>query len=159
MKIRKATVEDVVRMAEIFVFNNRVNFYPIFKDINYSFRELNVLSVALEYKKDIYSYYVYEDEILKGFIRINGIEIEKLYVDTFFQNEGIGGSLIEYAKENLGSKELWALEKNVKGIRFYQRHGQPLSPDHHTERKAYSARDPFQSRGQKHSHWRRYTVP
>ena len=123
MKIRKATVEDVVRMAEIFVFNNRVNFYPIFKDINYSFRELNVLSVALEYKKDIYSYYVYEDEILKGFIKINGIEIEKLYVDTFFQNEGIGGSLIEYAKENLGSKELWALEKNVKGIRFYQRHG------------------------------------
>ena len=70
MKIRKATVEDVVRMAEIFVFNNRVNFYPIFKDINYSFRELNVLSVALEYKKDIYSYYVYEDEILKGFIKI-----------------------------------------------------------------------------------------
>ena len=81
MKIRKATVEDVVRMAEIFVFNNRVNFYPIFKDINYSFRELNVLSVALEYKKDIYSYYVYEDEILKGFIKINGIEIEKQAVD------------------------------------------------------------------------------
>ncbi|WP_243280431.1 hypothetical protein [Clostridium sp. 1001271B_151109_B4] len=32
MNIRKATKKDLSRIAEIYVFNNRVNYWPIFKD-------------------------------------------------------------------------------------------------------------------------------
>ncbi len=54
---------------------------------------------------------------------MNGTEICKLYVDTFFQNEGIGSELIEFALKELHADHLWALEKNVRAILFYQRHG------------------------------------
>ena len=45
MNIRKAETRDLSRIAEIFVFNNRINYYPIFGDAQYSFGELQVLSV------------------------------------------------------------------------------------------------------------------
>ncbi len=32
MSIRKARANDLSRIAEIYVFNNRVNFYTIFKE-------------------------------------------------------------------------------------------------------------------------------
>ena len=43
---------------------------------------------------------VYDDGIVKGLIRIEKSEIVELYVDYFFQNQGIGSSLIEFAKNN-----------------------------------------------------------
>ena len=60
---------------------------------------------------------------IKGFIQMNGAEICKLYVDTSFQSEGIGNELIEFAVRELYADNLWALEKNVRAISFYQRHG------------------------------------
>ena len=50
-------------------------------------------------------------------------EIGKLYVDPCFQSRGIGDQLIEYAKDYLHADFLWALEKNIKARRFYNRHG------------------------------------
>lgn len=44
LNIRKASQNDLSRIAEIFVFNNRVNYFPIFKDIEFSFGELQVVS-------------------------------------------------------------------------------------------------------------------
>lgn len=44
MNIRKLTVNDLSRIAEIFIFNNRINYFPIFKDEHYSFGELQVVS-------------------------------------------------------------------------------------------------------------------
>ena len=67
--------------------------------------------------------YVYDNGIIKGFIQMNGAEICKLYVDTSFQSEGIGNELIEFAVRELYADNLWALEKNVRAISFYQRHG------------------------------------
>ena len=40
MNIRKAEIKDLSRIAEIFVFNNRINYFPIFKDESFSFGEL-----------------------------------------------------------------------------------------------------------------------
>ena len=37
MNIRKAIIDDLSRVAEIYVFNNRINFFPIFKDEVFSF--------------------------------------------------------------------------------------------------------------------------
>lgn len=126
MKIRKARIDDLSRIAEIYVFNNRVNFFPIFKDESFSFGELQVVSLVDNYFiKDeiIKNLYVFDNGLIKGFIQMNETEICKIYVDTFFQNEGIGNKLIEYAIKELHADNLYALEKNTKAISFYQRNG------------------------------------
>ncbi|MBR4257049.1 MAG: GNAT family N-acetyltransferase [Clostridia bacterium] len=123
--IRKATSADLSRIAEILVFVKRIKFRPIFKDDDYSFNELQVIPVARQYgKADILdNIHVYDDGIVKGLIRIEGEEIVELYVDYFFQDQGIGSALIEFAKKNYPVKFLWAIEKNTDAIRFYSAHG------------------------------------
>ena len=126
MNIRKAIVNDLSRIAEIYVFNNRVNYFPIFKDEEFSFGELQVVSLVDNYfKKDeiIKNIYVFDSGLIKGFIQMHEKEICRIYVDTFFQSEGIGKELIEYAISELHADNLWALEKNTRAISFYQRHG------------------------------------
>ena len=44
-------------------------------------------------------------------------------MDYFFESQGIGGKLIEFAKEQLDVRYLWAIEKNTRAIAFYARHG------------------------------------
>ena len=39
------------------------------------------------------------------------------------QDQGIGGALFRYAVDALGGRRLFALEKNLRAIRFYERHG------------------------------------
>lgn len=124
--IRQITDSDIGRVAEIIVYNNRKNFYPIFQDIKYSFEEFNVFSVVEQFREDadfMQNTYVYEDEVIKGFICVVDGEIKKLYVDSFFQSEGIGGKLIGFAIEDLNANNLWALEKNEGALRFYEKHG------------------------------------
>ena len=122
--IRKATEKDLSRIAEILVFVKRINFRPIFQNDDYSFGELQVLTVAEEYRNpDILNHvWVYDDGIVKGMIEIKGQEIKTLYVDAFFQKQGIGAALIEFAKKEFPVSFLWAVEKNVGAIRFYERH-------------------------------------
>lgn len=130
MNIRKATIDDLSRIAEIYVFNNRVNYFPIFKDPGFSFGELQVVSMIDYYfKKEevINNLYVLDDGIIRGFIEMNESEICKLYVDPFFQSQGFGNQLMEYAKKELRANHLWALEKNMRAISFYQRHGFQLT--------------------------------
>ena len=130
MNIRKAKIDDLSRIAEIFVWNNRINYSPIFKDEGFSFGELQVVSLVNQYfgKDEILrTIYVFDDGLIRGFLQMNDTEIYKLYVDPFFQNKGIGSDLIEYAIKELHADYLWALEKNGKAISFYQRHGFHLS--------------------------------
>lgn len=126
MCIRKAVEGDVSRIAEIYVFNNRMNFFPIFKDEKFSFGELQVVSLADQYfKKDeaLKDIYVYDDGLIRGFVQMDQREICKLYVDPFFQGMGIGKRLITYAINELRGNHLWALEKNTRAVSFYQRNG------------------------------------
>lgn len=134
MNIRQATVKDISRIAEILVFVKRINFRPIFKNDDYSFGELQVLSVAKEYARpDILNHiWVYDDGIVKGLIRVEDEEIRELYVDSFFQNQGVGAELIEFAKSNFPVQFLWAIEKNAGALRFYEAHG-----FHRTDIKKY----------------------
>ena len=93
LNIRKATEKDLSRISEIYVFNNRMNYSPIFKDDEFSFGELQVVTMVDNYfRKDeiLKNILVYDDGLIKGFIQMNGTEICKIYVDTFFQGEGIG---------------------------------------------------------------------
>lgn len=124
--IRKATIKDISRIAEILVFVKRMNYRSIFHDDSVSFGEIQVLPVAEEYSAPeiLNNIWVYEAEgIVKGLIRIVDKEIVELYVEHFFQGRGIGAELIEFAKSEHDANCLWVLEKNTSAIRFYQAHG------------------------------------
>ena len=56
-----------------------------------------------------------------------GRELAKLYVDPFFQRQGIGARLLDWAVRACGARTLWALEKNEGALRFYARHGFALT--------------------------------
>ena len=121
--VRKADINDLSRIAEIQVFNYRLYFYPIFQSDDYYFDELGVPSLMKEYESDLDSLYVYDDGVVKGFIKIEGTYIARLFVEPVLQNASIGSQLLEYAIKEHNADHLWALEKNVKAIRFYERHG------------------------------------
>ncbi|MBO5576987.1 MAG: GNAT family N-acetyltransferase [Ruminococcus sp.] len=123
--IRKAAPKDISRIAEILVFVKRIKYRPIFRNDEYSFGELQVLSVAEKYKEPtiLDNILVYDDGFVKGLIRIEKNEIVELYVDYFFQGQGVGSRLIEYAKENYPVDFLWVIEKNTDAVRFYEAHG------------------------------------
>ena len=103
MNIRQARTEDVSRIAEIFVTNYLNNFYPIFKSDEFYFGELNVLDTAKEYLENpelLANTYVYDDGVIRGFIR-----------------------LLKFALEEKGAKWLWVLQQNERGAAFYKRYG------------------------------------
>lgn len=130
MNIRKATKKDLSRVSEIYVLNNRVNYWPIFKDDGFSFGELQVVTMVDNYfgKDEILkNILVYDDGLIKGFIEMKEREICKIYVDTFFQSKGIGKELMEYVINDYDANNLWALEKNEKAISFYIKHGFKLT--------------------------------
>ncbi len=121
--IRKAVFNDLPRIAEIQVFNYRLYFYPIFRSDAYYFDELNVPSLMREYEAALDSLYVYDDGVVKGFVKIEGTYLARLYVEPVLQNASIGSQLLEYAVKEHHADHLWALEKNTGAIRFYERHG------------------------------------
>lgn len=126
MPIRQAVPADVSRIAEIIVFNNRLNFFPIFRDEAFSFGKVQVLPLANAYLANgelLNRTWVYDDGVVKGIAVVNGAELEKLYVEPAFQGQGIGAQLLDHAASALGVNWLWALEKNTGALRFYARHG------------------------------------
>ena len=123
--IRKATVDDVSRIAEILVFSKRKNYRSIFNDDKGSFVGLQVYSLAKEYidnPKLLDNIFVYDDEFVKGVITIDGSYIKELYVEPFFEGHGIGGNLIEFAISEFNCYQLWVLDANERAKAFYKRY-------------------------------------
>ena len=121
--IRKAKTGDFERIAEIEIFNYRLNFYPIFKDDAFYFSELSVSCKAGEYSKNQDGFFVYDDGVIKGFIMIRGNEVVKLFVEPVLQGNSIGKKLLEFAVNEKRADYLWALEKNKRAIAFYEQNG------------------------------------
>ena len=121
--IRQAKINDLVRIAEIFVFNYRLNFYPIFQEETFYFEELTVFNMVESFAKELDSICVYDDGVVKGFIQIEKREVKRLFVEPVLQGKAIGTELLEYGIAERDANHLWALEKNIKAIAFYQRHG------------------------------------
>ena len=124
--IRQATAADVSRLAEILVFNNRLNFYPIFRSDEYSFGEMQVIPIANEFLSTprlLDRTLVYDDGVVRGMMVLKDDEVQRLFVEPSFQGRGIGAALLEYAIHQHHATHLWALEKNTGALRFYQRHG------------------------------------
>lgn len=121
--IRQAKINDLVKIAEIFVFNYRLNFYPIFQEDTFYFEELTVFNMVESFAKELDSIWVYDDGVVKGFIQIEKREVKRLFVEPVFQGKAIGTELLEYGIAERDANHLWALEKNIKAIAFYKRHG------------------------------------
>ena len=120
--IRVATIKDASRLAEIQIFSKRKAFRPIFQNDDVSFNEMSVLRLALYYQDVIGALddiYVFDDGIVKGMMKLdckNSIwELKELYVDPFFQGEGVGTKLMRHF--------LWVLEENFAARKFYESHG------------------------------------
>ena len=131
--IRPAAEADLGRIAEIEIFNYRLNFYPIFRDDEFYFRDLQVSTRSASLGRFLDELWVYDDDAVKGFIRVHGDELCKLFVEPVLQSRGIGAALLAHAVDALGVRHLWALEKNTRAIAFYQRHGFRLTDQRRLE--------------------------
>ena len=100
MNIRQAQEKDVSRIAEILVYNNRVNFFHEY----------------LRDKERLQNTFVFDDGVIRGFIQLSAREIQKLYVDTFFQNMGIGAALISFAVKEKQSNLIPELSGSTKSM-------------------------------------------
>jgi putative acetyltransferase len=100
--IRQATIADASRIAEILIFSKRMNYRTIFRNDTVSFGEMQVYPLAKRYidnPQELDEIWVYDDEFVKGMIHISENQILELYVDFFFENQGVGSTLIQFAKE------------------------------------------------------------
>lgn len=134
--IRKAKEKDISRIAEILIFTKRMNYRSIFHDDIVSFGEMQVLPLAKIFFENLSlldTYWVYDDEFVKGIIRIEDNQITELYVDVFFERQGIGKKLLEFAIKEKNANYLWVLEKNTLAISFYSRNGFQLSEERKLE--------------------------
>lgn len=133
--IRKATMSDISRIAEIIVFGKRVAYRPIFNNDVVSFNELQVVKLVEEYRNNptlIDNMLVYDDGIVKGVInrvfQDNDVEICEFYVEPFFKGNGIGKKLIQQVILEARASEsnkifLWVIEDNLLARRFYENNG------------------------------------
>lgn len=124
--IRKASANDISRIAEILVFSKRKNYRHIFNNDIGSFVELQVCQLAKEYinKPELLKgMFIYDDEFVKGVVHIDGSEIKELYIEPFFEGNGIGGELIEFTKAIFNCSKLWVLVENERAKKFYRQHG------------------------------------
>jgi len=133
--IRKATIQDIPRIAEIIVFGKRVAYRPIFNDDNGTFNDLQVIHIIKEYQNNsvlIDNMIVYDDGIIKGVInRIytdDSMELCEFYVEPFFKGMGIGKAMIQYAVSgartaNIKRIFLWVIKDNFTARRFYEANG------------------------------------
>ncbi|MCC8016448.1 MAG: GNAT family N-acetyltransferase, partial [Clostridiales bacterium] len=68
--------------------------------------------------------YVYEtDEVVRGFIGINGDFIQGIFVDEAFRSRGIGKKLLNCAQNMHAQLLLKVYEKNKKAYDFYVKNG------------------------------------
>lgn len=132
--LRKAVKKDISRIAEILIFAKRISYRPIFEDDRVSFNVMQVLTEAESLQKphSLDDVFVYDDGIVRAMMKRqftgNTIKLCELFVDPFFQHNGIGSkilvSLVDEARKNQYSDiYLWVLEKNARARNFYEKHG------------------------------------
>lgn len=108
--------------------------------------------ISKEYWKNAYEFvkeilpnaevYVFlQNEVILGFIGLNGELIEGIFVAENYQGRGIGKDLLNYVKENRDSLILQVYQKNTKAICFYEKNGFEVIKeglDYHTNEKEYT---------------------
>lgn len=133
--IRPALKKDASRLAEILIFAKRMAYRPIFQNDIVSFQEMQVLDLALFYRdcpQALTNVAVFDDGIVKGMIHWNQNsdfentwELIEIYVDPFFQQQGVGTALMKHFLSSANTNGvqtvfLWVLEKNMDARKFYE---------------------------------------
>ena len=132
--MRKAELRDIPRVAEILIFTKRTAYRPIFENDIISFNAMQVCKEAdrLRTAHALDGVYVYDDGIVKGMLRreIDGriMHLYELFIDPFFQKEGIGRAMIselvaEARKRHCFEIDLWVIEQNTGARKFYEKLG------------------------------------
>ena len=138
--IRKATLDDVSRIAEIEIFAKRTAYRSIFNDDKFSFGVMQVFPLVKEYMTNpalLENIIVFDDDFVRGMSKTspivtleqrNTVEIIHLFIDPFFQNMGIGTKMLCEIERRCLSNEisniiLWVLEKNNLARTFYEKQG------------------------------------
>jgi len=139
--IRKATIEDVIRIAEIhvmgwrFAYRNLISDEFLFRNMNVPARIARFTKAIEDGKEDIYVYE--ENQIVKAFMiigpcrdedRPSSFELWGLYVDPFMLRNGIGSKMLNFCEQRAleqgyGDVVLWVLEDNMIGRNFYGKMG------------------------------------
>lgn len=95
--VRKASMQDVSRIAQIIVFGKRVAYRPIFNNDVVSFNELQVINLIEEYRSNpalVDNMLVYDDGIIKGVInrifKDDSVEICEFYIEPFLKEMELG---------------------------------------------------------------------
>ncbi len=116
--IRKFDIKDIDDVMNIWITENIKT---------HSFIPNEYWKNNFEYVKNILpnaEIYVYvEDNIILGFIGLNDNYIEGIFVDSNYQDKGIGTALLNKAKEIKQQLTLNVYKKNSKAIKFYQKNG------------------------------------
>jgi ribosomal protein S18 acetylase RimI-like enzyme len=96
---------------------------------------------------DSHFYFAYVDNQIAGYIKLNydaaqtelqdpkALEIERIYVSSNFQNQGIGQQLVQFTIDKATEKQfeyIWlgVWDENHSAIRFYERHGFQIFSSH-----------------------------
>jgi ribosomal protein S18 acetylase RimI-like enzyme len=139
--IRKATIEDVQRIAEIHVMGWRFAYRGIISE-DYLYKSMDVPKRVIAFTKGIEerhddTYVFEENQIIKAFMTMGRcrdsdkpscFELWGLYVDPFLVRNGIGTMLLVYCEQKAlesGFKSLviWVSEDNMIGRSFYSKMG------------------------------------
>lgn len=142
--IRPMEASDIARVAEIDVFGRRCAYRGIVSDddlFNKIIVPKRIERLTNNLDDIVNESYVYDDGIIKGFLKIGpcededetgSFEIWSLYIDPFMQRQGIGSTMLDFseitAKQRGYNKIcLWTLEKNAAARAFYEKLG--YAPD------------------------------
>jgi GNAT superfamily N-acetyltransferase len=139
--IRKAEIEDALRIAEINIFAWRCAYRGIVSD-DILFSKLLVAKKVKQFEKLINegneNIFVYdEDGITKGFMNFgkcrnedkpDDYELYAIYVEPLMKRQGVGTRLIKYfddiAIENSYKESvLWVFKNNKESRKFYEKNG------------------------------------
>ncbi|MBQ1902239.1 MAG: GNAT family N-acetyltransferase [Lachnospiraceae bacterium] len=137
-EIRLAKEEDISRIAEIIVLAKRMVWRNIYKHDEWIFQDLQVLPVCMDLEKNpekLENIYVYSEGFVQGIVCMDGQEVKGIFVDPFFQIQGVGDKLLDYVKEFKDAQCLWVKEKNEMAIHFFKRHGFASSGETRLEEK------------------------
>lgn len=144
INIKKCTLEDLRRLQEI----SYETFNETFKDQNspdnmeaYLEKAFNLKQLETELSQPSSQFYFVEFEgETAGYLKVNtdeaqteemgdeALEIERIYIRSPFQKQGLGKYLFHKALESameLNKKKIWlgVWEKNEKAISFYKKMG------------------------------------
>lgn len=138
--IRKPSVSDVSRLAEIHIYGWRHAYKGIISDeMLYNQRQvLRAISMHESLiQNNIESIDLFDDGIIRGFVIHNDArdsdldgdyEVSAIYVEPDFLRKGYGSQLMEHAENIARTKQknaisLWVLKENQIGRNFYEKMG------------------------------------